>query len=264
MTIDVIIPAYGPEALSEVEKLLLPQRTGVRYIVAWQKHLNVAIPDDLKARQDIDIYRSGDVGLSRNRNFGIEKSTADILLFPDSDVVLAPDIFDKVERSFTQWPDTQVATFITHCAIDQYYPSQIETLKFRLPKNYFVKSYDMAIVKEVKNLLRFDERFGINSTRYGCGEDELFHLKARKMGLKCVFFPEVIASHPHMSTGGKEMVSSSLLKGSGAVIAKSFPASWILRVPIKAYRLTKNGQSTFFTALFNLYAGAIESLFLKL
>lgn len=263
MTIDIVIPCYGPDALMSVEKILLAPKPGIRYIVPWQKHENKDVPVSL-CRPDVVIIRNDKAGLSHNRNLGIVHSTADIIMFADDDVTLLPDVFDKVERAFTLRPETEVATFKTVTESAQYYPEEITALGCRLPKNYFVKSVDIAIAKSVAGLLRFDERFGLNGSRYGSGEDELFHLKARRMGLKCVYFPYVTLSHPHPSTGTKTVNDNRVLKGMGVVIQKSYPWSWPLRIPLKAYRLWRKRQSTLGRALVHLYAGAFEGLTLKL
>lgn len=259
MKIDVIIATYKPEGINRVSNMYLPVEEDVNYIISWQEDNNYPLPRNLK-REDIHVYRCEGKGLSRNRNNGIEHSAADIVYIADDDIILMPDFVSIIKRSFEQYPDTEVATFKMK---EGSFPDKITELTFYLPKNYSITAYQTAFKRELYPTIKFDIRYGINSGIFEAGEDELFHLTARKKGLKCRFFPEVLGSHPHASTGFRKIDDVKVLYSFGAVITKSYPRTFILRLPLKAYRLKKNNQYNFFGALFHLAVGSIKSMFLS-
>lgn len=258
LSIDVIIPTYGQDGINRVQNVPLDPKEGVKYIVSWQNHNKCDIPSSL-LREDIIILKTDTVGLSANRNNALSKATGDIVYFADDDVILQHDIFEKITSAFSQYPDTQVATFMMKEDKGKCYPNEITELSLRLPKNYSVGSPELAFRRQLYPSLKFNEKVGINSGLFESGEDELIHLGARKRRLKCRFFPYVVASHPHESTGMGKISKNGIMTGMGLVIAKSYPKSFFLRIPLKAYRLCKNGQAPFFKSLYYLTTGVLKS-----
>lgn len=263
MTLDVIIPTVGKKGITKVSSMYLPAIRNVSYIIGWQEYSDTPIPESLN-RADIKIFCNEGLGLSRNRNDCLCKSKADIVVFVDDDVELKLQGFKDIVTCFEKYPDTDVATFKTESSEHVRYPGGITLLTRKLPKNYNVKAIEIAFRRDLFPKFKFDERFGINSGRFASGEDELFHLKARKSGLVCRFFPVTIASHMHDSTGTGKIDDPMILQSMGVIILKTYPLSGILRIPIKALRLKIKSQAPFSKSLLNLYLGAAESFFIKL
>lgn len=263
MTLDVIIPTHQPEGIHRVAKMQLPRCEGVNFIVSWQNHLNTEIPKAL-LREDIRIYRFDQSGLSRNRNNAISHSKADLIYLSDDDLIMEPDIFSKILRRFEEYPDTQVATFMMKESFSKIYPKEVTELGFYLPKNYSVGGPQIAFRRELYPDLKFNELFGPKSGIFECGEDEIFHLSARKRGLKCRFFPDIITSHPHEATGVRKIKDRGDIYGMGAVITKSYPKTFFLRIPVKAYRMYKNGRYGFLPGLRDLIIGSIKSINIRI
>lgn len=262
-TLDVVIATYSPEGIKRVEKMLPSFQSGVRYIISWQEHANTPIPETLQ-RQDVSIFRMEGKGLSRNRNNAILNSDADLIYISDDDLEILPGALSKIIKRFEENPDTDIATFKMKEEGRKIYPGHQTDLTFYLPKGYHIASCQIAFKRKLFDEIQFDTRFGINSGEFEVGEDELFHLTARKKGYKCRFFPDIIASHPHEATGGRKINNPRILWGIGAVITKSYPKSFMIRLPIKAYRLNKSGKYKFFPALRHLIIGAIKSMVVKI
>lgn len=87
LTLQVAIPTHAPEGISRIERVLLPPREGVGYVVSWQDHRNARIPDAVAARDDVEVLRFDGRGLSANRNNALEHCRADIILIGDDDLV---------------------------------------------------------------------------------------------------------------------------------------------------------------------------------
>lgn len=259
MTLDVVIATYKPEGILRVARMLLPEQEGVKYIVSWQCHGDAPLPECLQ-RKDIKVLRSDSIGSSANRNLGIEQTTGDIVYLADDDIEILPGALKKIMERFRNYPDTQVATFMMKEVSRKNYPKQVTELSFYLPKGYSVATYQMAFRRDIFPLVRFNEAFGINSGVFESGEDELFHLSARKKGLKCRFFPDILASHPHEATGRRKIFNPKVLHGMGALITVSYPKTFMLRLPLAAFRLHKQRRHSFFPAFFSLYVGSFKML----
>lgn len=263
MTLDVIIATYKPEGIQRVSQMYLPEIDGVNYIVSWQAHQGYEIPQNLK-RKDIQIFRMEGKGLSRNRNNAIQNSKADIIYIADDDIEILPGAIEKIKERFSAYPDTDVATFKMKEEYRKIYPERITELSFYLPKGYHIGSVQMAFKRKIFPEYKFNESFGVNSGKFEVGEDELFHLKARAKGLKCRFFPDTIASHPHQASGRKKITDKRIILGMGAVITKSYPKTFLFRIPLKAWRLHKGGKFVFTPALYHLLLGSFKSYRVKI
>lgn len=263
MNLDVIIATYKPEGIQRVSKIPLRIYENVNYIISWQCHYNHPIPENL-IRPDIKIYRTDTIGLSVNRNNAISKSKADLIYIADDDIILLENSLPTIIKRFEEFPDTQVGTFMMLEKERKKYPKEITDLHFYLPKGYNIGSYQITFKRNLFPGLKFNNKFGINSGCFEIGEDELFHLKARKLRLKCRFFPDIIASHPHFASGGRIIKDKRIIQGFGAVITKSYPKTFILRLFLKAYRLHKRGLYKFIPALYQLFLGSFKSLKIKL
>ena len=258
MTLDVVIATYSPDGIIRVSDMNLPVVEGVKYIVNWQKHEGAEIPAKL-LRDDIKVYRTSGEGSSVNRNEGIMHANSEIVYLADDDIQIMPEAFDTIIGRFEEFPDTQLATFMMKETARKKYPLEVTELNFYLPKGYSVATYQMAFRREIFPQISFNEKFGINSGVFEAGEDELFHLTARKHRIKCRFFPDIIASHPHEATGRRKINDKKILHGMGAVITLSYPKSFFLRIPLRAWRLHKAKRCRFFRALKHLFVGSWKS-----
>lgn len=262
MTLDVIIATYKPDGIERLSRMDLPILDGVGYIVSWQSSDDYPVPENLQ-RSDVSIYRMEGKGLSRNRNNAIEHSSADIVYIADDDLELMPGALTRIIERFIQFPDTVMATFRMKDD-GKTYPDDVTELSFYLPKNYNVCSCQMAFRRSAFSEIKFNTSYGINSGCFESGEDEIFHLNFRKRGLVCRFFPDEVSSHPHESTGFKAITNPRTVQGMGAVMTKCYPRTFMLRIPLKAYRLKKSGRSGFFYALRHLIAGSYKSFKVKI
>lgn len=262
LTLDVVIPTYLPDGIERVAKMKLPSINGVNYIISWQAHQDYEVPHNL-LRDDIKILRMEGVGLSRNRNNGILNSEADIIYIADDDLEILPGALEKIRDRYREYPDTDVATFKMKEENGKTYPEEITDLQLYLPKNYCVSSCELTFRRKISQNIRFNTLFGINSGCFGVGEEEIFHLEARKKGYKCRYFPDIIASHPHESTGIRRINDPKVIEGFGAVITKQYPHTFILRLPLKAYRIRKNKQYGFLKSMYYLTKGMIKSFRVK-
>lgn len=255
LTLDVLIATHTPEGIVRVADMNLPVVDGVRYIVSWQEHRDVPVPPALAERADIMIDRFGQRGLGFNRNNAIELSTADIYLIADDDLRYTPAQLQSVRRVFEENPDVDYASFMYDGA-DKAYPATGCRLGRRLPKGFYQTTFEVAVRRRGRAAsLRFHPAFGPGSISLHAAEDEMFLLTARRMGLNCRFFPIVITSHEGLTTGRRVITDPGVLRAFGAFIYLSYPLTFLPRLPLKAWRLSRARQARFSTALVEMLKG---------
>lgn len=234
----------------------------VRYTVSWQNPGDAPIPASLE-REDISIYRLYKPGLSNNRNNAIAHCTADIIMFADDDVTYYPEGLYRVIQAFEDNPYVDFATFRSHRpGATSNYPDASCALQLPLPKGYTVCSIEIALRRSTAGHLRCHPELGLGSPLMHGGEDELLLLTAIRRRLNCRFFPITVCAHPHLSTGNKSRLTGENLRAMGCVIALTYPLGCILRLPLKAWRVSRAGQSPFLKSLYYLASGALRAPFM--
>ena len=87
MTLDILICSYN-KGIVRIDDILLPPQENLHYIISYQytdeRYLDL-IPELIKTRSDVTIYKYNGKGLSANRNLAMEKSNADLFMFADDD-----------------------------------------------------------------------------------------------------------------------------------------------------------------------------------
>lgn len=258
--LSVLIATYRPEGIGRVEAMHLPQVDGVEYVVSWQEHLGAPIPPSLSNRPDMHIHRYDTKGVSNNRNNAIAHAAGDIMLMADDDLIYTPRQLQAVIETFAANPTVEYASFMYECPQKKNYPAS-ETDISRPPRFFYQTCFEVAVRRSPRTAaLRFSPDFGPGATPLTCGEDEMLYLRARRLGLKCRFFPVVITSHPQLSTGQRPATHHGILQTNGALIALNNPRLFWAKIPVNAMRLRRQGRAPFFKALVHMCRGAAYAL----
>lgn len=260
-TLDVLIVTHAPEGIGRVAAMNPPRLDGVNYIVSWQNHGDSPVPDSLLGRDDFRIYRFDGKGVSANRNNALDHSTADIMLIADDDLIYSPENLLTVRRVMAENPEVDYASFMYDGPDRKQYPDRVTDISV-VPENFYQTTFEIALRADTAaGSLRFNPLFGPGAPVLTAAEDEMFYLTARHRGVKMRFFPYVIATHPDTTTGSRVVTDAGVVKASGAVIIRQYPVSGLLRIPLKAWRMSRNGRAGFMFALRNLISGAVYSIF---
>lgn len=255
MTLDVAIATWKPEGILRVADMNLPEVPGVRYVVSWQMAgQNPNIPKLLAQRNDILVCFTNEPGLGANRANACRNCNAPIILIADDDITYSAQQLLSVIDIFKKNPDIDLAAF-RYDGANKTYPAQETEISYPMPKNYYISSIEIAFRQRVLDKVCFNSDFGIGSSVFQAGEDTMFLYDAIKAGFHCRFFPITICTHDHPSTGDRPMPRGVAL-ATGKLIRLEHPRSWILRIPLKAWRNTKIGGS-FFPAMLRMFHGAL-------
>jgi len=258
--LDIAVCTMGTDGISRFARANHPSVPGVRYVVSWQRSADIPVPEVLADREDVMVVRTDSIGLSANRNNALAACSAPVVLIADDDIQFFTDGLLAIINTFDSNPTLDVATFILDRPDGPAYPEISVRLGHRLPKGYWPSSCEIAFRRLSLNGIRFDTRLGLGAPCMTAGEDELLLLQCRRSGLCCRFFPITIARHPHASTGTGKKMSPSTLRATGCIIALEYgiPQAF-LRIPLKAWRLSRRQQASFLHALPHLFKGLVLS-----
>ena len=258
--IEILIPTMGLR-INGVERVLMPQREGVRYLVSWQRDgVDCPVPESLASRDDVRVVELEGKGVSRNRNNLILNAKAPLCFMADDDVVYHPDGFAAVVKLFEDDAQVDFATFCYHSdEYPKYYPSE-EFVLPNYPKNYYVNGFEIAFrlesVKAVSAL--FDERYGLGAPVLQAAEELVWVEDACAKGLTGRFFPIVVTTHADATTCLTRMQNPGVIMAEGAYIMRHFRKQpWQLapRMALKARRVNRQTRLGFFKILRLLLRG---------
>lgn len=258
MTLSLAIATHGPGGPLRVAAMLLPPHPGISYVISWQDHRQLPLPPAL-GRPDVSVFRLDEPGLSRNRNNAVARCLSDIVLIADDDVSYSLPALLSLIGLFSSRPDLQLAAVIVRMPGDKTYPASPCRLSLPLPRGYWASSVEIAFRRDVPLMPMFHPLLGLGAPELTAAEDEVFLLSAIRRGIGCFFFPLVIGTHPAPSTGSAATIAPGTLMAQGLCIRLFNPASWPLRVPVKALRLARARRAPFFRACRLLFRGAFRA-----
>jgi GT2 family glycosyltransferase len=235
--ISVIIPTYGrEEALRDsIVDVLNQDYPNFEVLVVDQspKHQPEiqAYLEEVAALDKIQWFRLNWASLPGARNYGVRRSSGEIILFIDDDVKLTPGFLMAHAKNYLQNPEIgAVAGRVfdrmklgesggqlqieylppeaMNPGIAWYYIDLVHTIK---PQQVLTaRGCNMSFRRDVfsKYGLRFDERFRGSAVR----EESDFCLRIRQTGYKIWYDPEAHLVHLGEETGGCHDISTRSLK----------------------------------------------------
>lgn len=221
MTIEVLICTIN-EGIEKVSQVVTAPIEGVSWLVSFQYTENKwldKIPDALKGRDDVRIIPIEGKGLSKNRNNALAHALGDLLVIADDDTHFEKIYFERILHTFSVHSNIQIACFQAE-NLDgkplRAYPDY--TFKYEnTPKGFWYNSIGI-VMRNIPELVRFDERFGLGAPYLGCGEEEVFLWDAFTNGLYIRYVPEVVAQTAEGTTSDRFYEDESLQRAKGAVL----------------------------------------------
>ena len=152
------------------------------------------IKEDLNGK----IRQSKARGVGLSRNLCLDKSTEEIILFGDEDIIYDEGYASLVDAEFSAHPDADIILFNVRVSPERktYWNESFESVgRFgcgRFP------AYSIACKREklVETNVKFSTLFG-GGAKYSNGEDSLFLTDAIKAGLKVYKTPTVIGEETY-------------------------------------------------------------------
>lgn len=224
MKLEVLISTLN-EGINNIENILHERKKNIHYLInhqVWNFQEEKEINARLKKRDDVTFFVTYEKGLSKSRNQAIKNACSEICLIADDDIELVECAEKKILDAFRDNPDADIITFQIQESLERRSKNYEEQpFWYDFKKLSSVSSIEIAVKRSsIKNAdLYFDESFGLG-TKYPIGEEYIFLTDAYKKGLKILYWPEVIVSHPHPSSGGR--LDNNVICARGAVFARVF------------------------------------------
>jgi len=148
------------------------------------------------------IYkRSNNLGLSLNRNFGLQMATGDIVGFPDDDCIYYPDTLNNIlsfflDPEFKCYDDVlgQIYDNNNHQQLIKNWPQK----KSKVTKFNFYKLSSSITLFCKKNNMNFNESMGVGA-KFGSCEDVEYIYKMLVSRGKIFYCPNVKVWHPEIN-----------------------------------------------------------------
>lgn len=256
--LSVAISTFGRDGIERVARMGLPEVDGVEYVVSWQQSDDCEVPEVLQSRDDLYVYRTPTVGLSRNRNNAFDRACGEVILIADDDLTYLPGGLEAVMRVFRENPQLDIATFRYETPVNKAYPTEEMDLTERF-RNYYVTSFEIAVRRRVvvgKGKLKFNPKWGIGAEYLTAGEENVFVEQALRQGHVGRFFPLTIVRHDGLTTGERKVDDPGALRANGALIAYVNKWTWLPRLIVNAWRVSRAGRAPFWHSLKWMWQGA--------
>lgn len=262
MTLDILICSLN-KGIVRIEDVLSEPRPDVRYIVSYQytdeRYLEL-IPEILTRREDVELHSYMGQGLSRNRNYALERATGDLVIYADDDSRLTHDAPNHIFKIFKENPQLDVA-FFRACTYTgkmlKQYPEQARKID-HLPEDYSISTIEMVFRREkVQGIIRFDERFGLGTKFLTCGEEDIWLVDALRLGLQMKYFPVHIVETSTMLKRSMIYVDAGVQRSRGAFTYYRYGMKAWLYCFCFALNCTRRGLTHFYPMLRHLYQGIL-------
>lgn len=183
------------------------------------------IVDKYVDKIDIKYIKSNKIGLSYNRNIGIDMASGDVIGFPDDDCVYEEDTLEKVIKFFNENKDYKIYSCKTMDsnkidAFKKMYDGECDINSLNVLDT--ITSITFFIKFENKNYTKFDEKLGVGGT-FGSGEEIDYILDLLHKGYKGRYFGDNIIYHPakkHSKSKEKYSRDYNYGRGFGALCKK--------------------------------------------
>lgn len=183
-------------------------------------------------------------GVGRNRNFGLQVATGDILMLADEDIVYHDGYAKRIESAFEELPWADVIVFRMQFIKNGnvYEVDHHATRRVHLWNGLSFGTYQIAIRRNslLRENIHFSELFG-GGCLYSAGEDSLFLIDCFRKGLRIYSHNALIGDNIRDSSSWFSGFHEKFFYDRGAFLACAFPKMKII-VPfyyLFVYRKTK-------------------------
>lgn len=235
MTEPLLTIGYSVLGARAADIRLPEQRPDVEVLVVVQG----TVPPEAPVRDDVRYLTLDSTGVTRSRNEVLDRARGRFVLFADDDIVFREP---EVRRLLGELQRDEGLALALAAAVDtegrmrKRYPRRSVALhRWNAGK---AATYEMMLRREsfARAGVRFDERFGAGAELY-LGDEYILIADAVGAGLRCRFFPYVIAVHPAQSSGsGFGTVRDAAARSAvfGRVFGRTAPLArlaFVLRSP---------------------------------
>lgn len=154
-------------------------------------------------RPDVVYYMMLDKGVSKSRNYALQRASGDIILFCDDDVKYASDFVDVIIDEYIKREDVGSITFCYYTPISGI-QARFKTFSYQHNLRTILSVGTIEVSARIADVRRvgalFPENLGAGSKFYCCDEP-VFLSRLIKAGVLVEYRPFAICTHPDISSG---------------------------------------------------------------
>jgi len=206
------------------------KKASAYYYVVWEaiivdqsNKLNI---EDFQKYSEVKIISSKIMGLSINRNRGVQQSIGDLLIFIDDDCVVQNDYFEQLIGGIKKYPDSNVfcgrlLELETNNPFLPLFAINNDKIIGQNDFGYFMGS--THLIKKslwIKYLLKYQEDLGAG-TKNNAGEETFLFFDLLSKDEKVIYLGKMVYKHPaQQSLPWRKRLGYS--KGNGVVFTRIF------------------------------------------
>ena len=176
--------------------VLPPPRPGWDILIVQQQPVpGLALP----ARPDVTLLALPGRGLSASRNAALAAAQGDLMLVSDDDMLPDADGIAALAAHLAAHPDLALVAGQRR-GVARAYPAAPHPLRRRNAARIASPELMLRLAPVRAAGLRFDTRFGLG-TALPLGEEFIFVTDALRAGLRGVYLPLAVGTHPPVSSG---------------------------------------------------------------
>jgi glycosyltransferase involved in cell wall biosynthesis len=196
--------------------------TGIRSLISCQTFENIECPKFDALTSAYSIIFTSSVGLSNNRNNGLNESKAKYVWFLDDDVEVLPEGCLESFKALEEGKGEVISTcYIIEGDVSRknYRTTAHAHNKLSIMK---VSSIEILCDREVlkEKSIQFDVRFGLGA-EFKSGEENIILSDCLKEKIKVMYLPIKTSSHPDETSGGDYQDQAQLIS-KGAIIRRIY------------------------------------------
>lgn len=211
----VLISSYGNRLIQFLEKFP-EQNEKTIYLIAHQNYqiTNIDIINNLiKDRTDITYYPIDSIGVTKSRNYLLEKCSDGVIWFCDDDIIFN----DNFQNTILDAHENDSSSIITFIVNDEFGNPRKTPLSDKIITRtklsiLSVGTIEITMKRSHLNSIRFSEDMGAGSS-IPIGDEAVFLSNCIEKKHKISFHPEVICSHPIESSGNINSQLSNYSRG---------------------------------------------------
>lgn len=151
--------------------------------------------------KQIKYYRVGFHGLSKARNYALERCSGDFVCLTDDDAYYSKDYLSALKKHFEDNPNSIISGYMWNAVenIDFIDYSKLKIDRSLSTRQIIRNCPSPAITfpkKIADEIGMFDEDFGVGA-KYGAGEETDFLLRAFWHGYNTIYYRDIKVDHPH-------------------------------------------------------------------
>ncbi|MGK9181275.1 glycosyltransferase family 2 protein [Priestia filamentosa] len=198
-----------------------------------------------KGNHCIRMFSFNERGIGLSRNSALMRSTADICLMADDDVIYFDDYEDIIKRAFANNPEADMIVFNLPAENESRDGNSDNEREYRVNYMNFMRYGTIRLAFKRESILKSNIYFSLlfgGGAKYGSGEDTLFIYNCLRKGLKIYTCPMQIGIVKQESSSWFQGYNEKYFYDKGVLynhISRKFSYLLIFQFILRKYKLYK-------------------------